>query len=510
MSLEVDSGDVIRLVLQFLKENNLNRTLSVLQEESQISLNTVESAEAFQQDILRGNWDAVLQACATLKLSMSSLFELYEHIVMEMMELREVDTARAIMRMTTTMNLMKQEQPERYLALEHMLTRSQFDPTDLFPEGKEKKREKIAQTILSEVSVVPPSRLLSIINQALKWQRYQGLIQPGSSFDVFRGVIPDRLQHEEKPPTQVAHTVKFGKKSHAECASFSPDGHFLVSGSVDGFLEVWDPMTGKLRKDLDYQNAGDYMMHEQAVLCMGWSMDSEQVATGSQDGKIFVWKVQNGQVIKRFENAHNAGVACLNFSRDGSQILSGGFDSAIRIHGLKSGRTLREFRGHSSFVTDCFFSVDGTKIVSGSSDGTVKIWDAKTTECLTTVKPPQPNASSELTINSVTLLPRTQEQLVICNRSNTIHVMNFQGQIVKSFTTGMKESGDFVCCCVSPKGDFLYAIAEDNFLYAFNVKTGHVEVTYKTHEKEVNGISHHPHKNIVITYSDDGTLRIWR
>eukprot|EP00002_Diphylleia_rotans_P015915 TRINITY_DN3081_c0_g2_i2.p1 TRINITY_DN3081_c0_g2~~TRINITY_DN3081_c0_g2_i2.p1 ORF type:complete len:335 (+),score=67.04 TRINITY_DN3081_c0_g2_i2:69-1073(+) len=257
MSLEVDSGDVIRLVLQFLKENNLNRTLSVLQEESQISLNTVESAEAFQQDILRGNWDAVLQACATLKLSMSSLFELYEHIVMEMMELREVDTARAIMRMTTTMNLMKQEQPERYLALEHMLTRSQFDPTDLFPEGKEKKREKIAQTILSEVSVVPPSRLLSIINQALKWQRYQGLIQPGSSFDVFRGVIPDRLQHEEKPPTQVAHTVKFGKKSHAECASFSPDGHFLVSGSVDGFLEVWDPMTGKLRKDLDYQNASD-------------------------------------------------------------------------------------------------------------------------------------------------------------------------------------------------------------------------------------------------------------
>ena len=55
-TLEIESSDVVRVVLQFLKENNLTGAMQALQKESGVTLNTVDNVENFAKDIRNGRW----------------------------------------------------------------------------------------------------------------------------------------------------------------------------------------------------------------------------------------------------------------------------------------------------------------------------------------------------------------------------------------------------------------------------------------------------------------------
>ena len=90
---------------------------------------------------------------------------------------------------------------------------------------------------------------------------------------------------------------------------------------------MWNFTTGKIRKDLKYQAAENFMLMEDAVLCLAFSRfdflhsnfhsscidhlfrDSEMLATGSEGGQIFVWKIASGQCLRKFEKAHSKGVS---------------------------------------------------------------------------------------------------------------------------------------------------------------------------------------------------------
>jgi hypothetical protein len=73
MNMTVESSDVVKLVLQYLKENNLLASMQQLQRETGIALNTVDNIDSFQNDIKLGRWDSVLNQLTSLKLPMSKM-----------------------------------------------------------------------------------------------------------------------------------------------------------------------------------------------------------------------------------------------------------------------------------------------------------------------------------------------------------------------------------------------------------------------------------------------------
>ena len=514
-TLDVEASDVVRLILQFCKENNLTQSYAAIQLECQTSLNVVDSVEGFVSDVLNGRWDVVLPTVAHLRLPKRKLEDLYEQVVLELIEARECDSARTMLRQTVTMVTLKQEQPERHGRLERLLSHSgHFDVSEAYPEGtsRDKRRAAIARALEGEVSVAPPSRLLALLGQALKWQREQGLLPSGAAFDLFRGVSLVERDEEDACPAEEHRIINFGKKNHAECATFSPDGISLATGSTDGFIEIYDWSTGKLRKDLSYQAEDMLMMHDDSVLALDFSPEGDMLASGSRDGKMKVWRVCTGQCLRKFDRAHSEGVTSVCFSRDGHHVLSSSFDGTVRIHGLKSGKLLKEMRGHATYVNDARYASEGERVLSASSDGTVRVWDAKTCEPLAEVRPPQPRSTAssgaDATLTRVIPFEHDPERFVVCQNGNSVHLMTTSGA-VRSFTTeaASKEKA-LISCTVSPKESWIYAPSMDGTIHCFSVADEDTKVV-KVDDKNALGICHHPRKNILATFSSSGLLRVW-
>ncbi|KAJ3360411.1 Serine/threonine-protein kinase smu1 [Kappamyces sp. JEL0680] len=421
--MEIPSVQIIQIIQQFLLDSGthyygqpagLEESCACLERESKVALHAVESPELFD-DIKKGHWTKVLGK------------------IVEWLEEGQIEAARSLLRQTDPMDVLRGKDSERYLALEALVRKSQFDSA--LTLHKAEKRASIALGLQEHVRTVAPKRLVKLLGQAMKWQVSQKLIDPDTPYDLFLDQVPSVVPQDDQPVLNCSKEIKFPKNAHAEAIAFSPDGLSLCCGTADGFIEVYNYLTGKLRMDLAYQAKDQTMVVESAVLSLDVSKDSLRLAAGTQNGSISIFSLVTGQCEQTIGSAHSQGIAGITFSSDSTQVLSASFDQTIRqaVHGLKSGKCLKAFRGHSSYVNQASYSSNETRVLSGSSDGTVKIWNASTTDCLLTVclanGKPQAVAGTLSSVHTVVPLPGSAEVFVVANQSRYLYLLTGSGKV---------------------------------------------------------------------------------
>jgi len=162
---------------------------------------------------------------------------------------------------------------------------------------------------------------------------------------------------------------------------FSPDSHLVVSGFPNGALWLFQkeglggkPDAAEAETKVEKQ-LGE---HDDAIISVAFTRDGNYVVSGSIDKTVRIWDVKAGTQAGEPLRGHSDWTRSVAFSPDGGRVVSGADDGTVRIWDAKAGTQVKELRGHSDDVMSVAFSPDGKYVVSGAKDQTVRIWDAGT------------------------------------------------------------------------------------------------------------------------------------
>ena len=114
--------------------------------------------------------------------------------------------------------------------------------------------------------------------------------------------------------------------------------------------------------------------HSHAVWAV--ATDGTYVVSGSSDRTVKLWDLASGVCVRTLVG-HTATVWSVALSPACAYIVSGGSDNTVKLWDLASGACVRTLAGHWDTVYSATYSPDGRHLVSGSQDDTIKIWDGR-------------------------------------------------------------------------------------------------------------------------------------
>ncbi len=343
----------------------------------------------------------------------------------------------------------------------------------------------------------------------------------------------------EIKPLSLADKIKLlhileGHKDGVNAVIFTPDKKYIITGSSDKTIKVWDIRTGKEKKTLtghgDYITSlsitkdGKYLASSSwdgtvhiwslkkwkilttlegqfsYINSVSFSPTDKIVAFGGTDKKIFIFDYMLGELVQTLEG-HTDTIQTITFSPDGKLIASGGSDQTIRIWDVETGNLLKTINGHKDIVKSLVFSPDGKFLVSGSWDSTIKVWNVKTGTLIKTLK------GNSLFVNGVAVSP-SGEYLASAHWNNSTILWNLnKGRLIKKIT-------DFksyvTSVAFSPDGKLLASGSNDFTARVYKVTTGYIPTISKTKivvlDKKQRYITFPPNTYLKIDFADKSVI----
>ncbi len=171
------------------------------------------------------------------------------------------------------------------------------------------------------------------------------------------------------------------QQGNPSCMEYSPDGCYLLCGSVSGKMTLYQIEQGR--------KIAEFTAHRGPVVDVAFSPDGRLAVSGGHDHMVRVWRLpiaaESARTVpptmRRLE--HRGPVYAAAFAPDGRRVLSCAFGLQLCLWDVRSGKKLREFTGTKAWhlVNDLAWSPDGHYALLGAGQyfktGRVTLWDVE-------------------------------------------------------------------------------------------------------------------------------------
>jgi len=241
------------------------------------------------------------------------------------------------------------------------------------------------------------------------------------------------------------------------------------------------------------------------VKCVDFHPTEPWALSALYSGNIFIWDYNTQTLVKQLEVC-NLPVRCAKFVTRKQWIITASDDMHLRAFNYNTLEKVHEMEAHSDYIRYVAVHPNMPYVLSSSDDMTIKLWDWEKNWACSQVFEGHAHYVMMCQWN-----PKDNTIFASCSLDRSIKVWGITGSNSQAHFTLSGHKKGVNCLEYAPTGEKPYIIsgADDQSVCIWDYQTKQCIQTLRSHTNNVSATLFHPTLPIILTGSEDGTVRIW-